>query len=158
MAARRRSICFSSQSRRVRQGFFQGVEEFSVRAYNATRRPPTELWLVTRDGSTSCVKDIFRAAVEGDVECLEANLSIGVDINSLGQPTDVLGPRYEMSGLFYATPLHYACSYGREAAVRTLLQHGARTDIRSTSGLSCKEYISNYVSILMLLDSHERHD
>ena len=112
------------------------------------------------DGSTSCVKDIFRAAVEGDVECIEANLSIGVDINALGQPADVWGPRYEKSGLFYATPLHYACSYGREAAVRTLLQHGARTDIRSASGLSCKEYARrrNYVSILMLLDSHERHD
>jgi ankyrin repeat protein len=112
------------------------------------------------DGTSHCVKDIFRAAVEGDVECIEANLALGVDINSQGQPAHCWGPRYEKSALFYATPLHYACSYGREAAVKALLQHGARTDIRSASGLSCKEYARrrNYVSILMLLDSHDRQN
>lgn len=104
--------------------------------------------------AAQCVKDIFQAAIEGDVECLEANLRIGVDINKLGQPGKIWGPRFEKSGLFYATPLHYAVSYGRDLAVKFLLEHGARPEVRSASGMTCKEYARrrNYVSILVMLD------
>lgn len=105
-------------------------------------------------GNTRCVKDIYQAAIEGDVECLQANLELGIDINKMGQPGTIWGPRFDKSGLFYGTPLHYACSYNREVAVRFLIQRGARTDIRSASGLTCKEYARRrgYASILMLLD------
>lgn len=105
-------------------------------------------------GVTRCIKDIFQAAIEGDVQCIEANLELGVDINKMGQPNQIWGSRFEKSGLFYATPLHYACSYNRELAVRFLLQRGARTDIRSASGLTCKEYARRrqYTSVLLLLD------
>lgn len=105
-------------------------------------------------GVTQCVKDIFQAAIEGDVACIEANLELGVDINKMGQPNSIWGSRFEKSGLFYATPLHYACSYNREVAVRYLLLRGARVDIRSASGLTCKEYARRrqYTSILQLLE------
>ena len=90
------------------------------------------------NGVTKCVKDIFTAAVEGDVECILANLDLGVDVNAFGQPRQIWGPRYEKAGLFNATPLHFACGYNRELAVKALLQRGARTDLRSGSGLTCK--------------------
>lgn len=108
------------------------------------------------NGSTECVKDIFQAAIEGDLECIEANLDLGVDINSLGQPTTVWGPRFEKSGLFAATPLQYACSYGREEAVTLLLQRGARVDQRSASGHTAKDYARrrNYMGILHQLDQY----
>lgn len=106
------------------------------------------------NGVARCVKDIFQAAIEGDLECIRANLDLGVDINRMGQPGQCWGPRFDKSGLFYATPLHYACSYNREHAVRLLLQRGARTDIRSASGLTCKEYARRrkYISVVQLLD------
>lgn len=105
-------------------------------------------------GVVHCKKDIFQAAVEGDLECLKANLELGVDINALGQPSPTWGPRYAKSGHFKATALHYACAYNREVAVKLLLQRGARTDIRSASGFTCKEYARrrNYINILILLD------
>lgn len=105
-------------------------------------------------GTTYCPKDIFKAAIEGDVECLRANLDLGADINQQGQPGAIWGPRFNKAGLYYATPLHYACAYNRELAVRFLLHRGARTDIRSASGLTCKEYARrrNYVHLLVLLD------
>jgi len=106
------------------------------------------------DGSSVCIKDIFQAAIEGDVECIEANLKLGVDINSRGAPAKPWGPRFDKASLYYATPLHYACAYGRESAVYFLLNRGARTMIRSASGMTCKEYARrrNYISILVMLD------
>lgn len=106
------------------------------------------------DGAKRCVKDIYQAAIEGDVECIEANIALGVDINKVGQPQKIWGPRFEKSGLFSAAPLHYACAYGRELAVKCLLKHGARPEMRSASGLTSKDYARrrNYVSILVMLD------
>lgn len=114
------------------------------------------LFRTDEHGAAQCVKDIFQAAIEGDVECLEANLDAGVDINSLGQPATVWGPRFEKSGLFAATALQYACSYGREEAVTFLLQRGARVDQRSASGHTAKDYARrrNYMGILHQLDQH----
>ena len=116
---------------------------------------PQETILVAEDGTRYCKKDIFRAAIEGDVECLEANLSLGVDVNKVGQPNTVWGPRFEKCGLFSAAPLHYACAYGREDAAKFLLAKGARADLLSASGMTSRDYAKrrNYISILAMLDS-----
>lgn len=113
-----------------------------------------EAILKNADGTSRCVKDVFRAAIEGDVACLEANIKLGADVNKLGQPLVIWGPRFEKSGLFGAAPLHYACAYGRESAVKFLLSKGARPDLRSASGLTCRDYARrrNYVTILAMLD------
>jgi ankyrin repeat protein len=112
--------------------------------------------VIADDGGKRCVKDIFLASIEGDVECIEANLACGVDVNKPGQPAKIWGPRFEKSGLFSATPLHYAVSYGREEAVRALLKLGARTDLRSASGMTAKQYAQRrqYNNIVHLIDSH----
>eukprot|EP01065_Artemidia_motanka_P006577 TRINITY_DN13221_c0_g1_i1.p2 TRINITY_DN13221_c0_g1~~TRINITY_DN13221_c0_g1_i1.p2 ORF type:complete len:149 (+),score=44.74 TRINITY_DN13221_c0_g1_i1:49-495(+) len=94
----------------------------------------------TDEPRTVCVKDIFLAAIEGDIECIEKNLELGVDINSMGQPAKVWGTRFEKSTGFRAAPLHYAAAYGRELAVRLLLDRGARPGIKSHSGLKPQEY------------------
>lgn len=112
--------------------------------------------IINDEDGERCVKDMYQAAIEGDVECLAANIKLGADVNAMGQPRETWGPRFEKSGLFAASPLHYACSYGREEAVKLLLQHGARTDQRSASGHTPKEYarLRNYVDIIHMLDQH----
>ncbi len=119
---------------------------------------PAQTVVQNADGAAECVKDIFQAAIEGDVECIAANLALGVDVNRPGQPGKVWGPRFEKSGLFAAPPLHYAVSYGREEAVKLLLSKGARVDQRSASGLTAKEYARrrNYTHIAALLDEYAR--
>jgi ankyrin repeat protein len=104
-------------------------------------------------GAQVCVKDIFQAAIEGDVECIQANIDLGVPVNKMGKPDHIWGPRFEKSGLFIAAPLHYACSYGREEAVKLLLENGARVDQRSASGLTPKDYARrrNYTQLLALM-------
>ena len=116
--------------------------------------PEHKLYTTDESGNKRCVKDIYLAAIEGDVECIEANIALGVEVNKVGQPAKIWGPRFEKSGLFSATPLHYACAYGRELAVKCLLKHGARPDMRSASGLNSKDYARrrNYVSILVMLE------
>lgn len=119
-------------------------EAISVRAADGLDQTPR-----------ACVKDVYRAAIEGDVECLEANIAqLGVDVNKMGQPADVWGPRFEKSGLFVASPLHYAVSYNREEAVRFLLAKGARVDQRSASGLTAKDYARRrqYHHLMALMD------
>lgn len=106
-------------------------------------------------GERRCKKDIFQAAIEGDVECLAVNLMLGADINKRGQPTFVYGPRFDKCEVFGATPLHYACGYNREEAVQFLLENGASVEVRSASGLTCREYAQSrgYTTILQLLDT-----
>eukprot|EP00004_Rigifila_ramosa_P007423 TRINITY_DN1840_c0_g1_i4.p1 TRINITY_DN1840_c0_g1~~TRINITY_DN1840_c0_g1_i4.p1 ORF type:complete len:126 (+),score=27.69 TRINITY_DN1840_c0_g1_i4:310-687(+) len=41
------------------------------------------------------------------------------------------GAKVDLLGPYGKTALHYACEYGRSDTVRVLLQHGARTDIKS---------------------------
>lgn len=105
-------------------------------------------------GERRCRKDIFQAAVEGDVEAIKANLALGVDVNVMGQPSAIWGPRFEKSGHFAGTALHYATSYGREEAVAFLLEKGARVDVRSASGHTAKDYARRrgYLNILAMLD------
>eukprot|EP00164_Ancoracysta_twista_P015824 GFYU01026296.1.p1 GENE.GFYU01026296.1~~GFYU01026296.1.p1 ORF type:complete len:107 (-),score=21.22 GFYU01026296.1:164-451(-) len=86
-------------------------------------------------GADECIKDIFQSAIEGDVECLAANLALDVNIDSRGQPKFIYGPRFKKCEVFGATPLHYACGYNREEAVQFLLDNGANTTIRSAIGL-----------------------
>ena len=47
---------------------------------------PHDAIFMDREGRKEVAKDIFRAAIEGDVECIEANLDNGVNINRPGQP------------------------------------------------------------------------
>ena len=105
-------------------------------------------------GTEKTVKDMFWAAIEGDVRCLRSCIEMGEDINSMGQPSKTWGYRFEKSSGFKATPLHYAVSYGRELAVKLLLEHGARLDIKSHSGLTAKDYaqIRGYTDIQLLLE------
>jgi hypothetical protein len=121
------------------------------------RRSTAEGDLYVTDEATGrkrVAKDIFQAAIEGDVELLRAHVDHGADINAMGQPDEIWGPRFEKSGLFAAAPLHYAVSYGREEAVMFLLAKGARTDQRSASGHTPKDYARrrNYMGILHQLD------
>uniref|UniRef100_A0A7S1MER3 Ankyrin repeat protein n=2 Tax=Neobodo designis TaxID=312471 RepID=A0A7S1MER3_NEODS len=115
---------------------------------------PDQLYAETEDGAKVATKDIFHAAIEGDVEAIRANLDLGVDVNAMGQPSAIWGPRFEKSGHFAASPLHYAVSYGREEAVALLLSRGARTDQRSASGHTPKDYARrrNYMGILHQLE------
>ena len=112
------------------------------------------LYATDADGEERCSKDIFKAAIEGDIECITANLDLGVDVNAMGQPGQIWGPRFAKSGHFAAAPLHYAVSYGRDEAVALLLSRGARTDQRSASGHTAKDYARrrNYMTILHQLD------
>jgi ankyrin repeat protein len=113
-----------------------------------------KLFVEQEDGTKACSKDIFQAAIEGDLEAIRANLDLGVNVNAMGQPSAIWGPRFEKSGHFAATPLHYAVSYGRDEAVGLLLAKGARTDQRSASGHTPKDYARrrNYMGILHQLE------
>eukprot|EP01062_Namystynia_karyoxenos_P063483 TRINITY_DN56288_c0_g1_i1.p1 TRINITY_DN56288_c0_g1~~TRINITY_DN56288_c0_g1_i1.p1 ORF type:complete len:157 (+),score=50.44 TRINITY_DN56288_c0_g1_i1:73-543(+) len=104
-----------------------------------------------------CRKDIFLAAIEGDIECIEKNLELGVDINSMGQPAKIWGTRFEKSTGFRAAPLHYAAAYGRELAVKLLLDRGARPSIKSHSGLKPQEYarLRQYGELADLIQAKE---
>eukprot|EP00756_Hemistasia_phaeocysticola_P045774 Hpha_TRINITY_DN1952_c0_g1::TRINITY_DN1952_c0_g1_i1::g.31013::m.31013 len=106
---------------------------------------------------TVCKKDIFLAAIEGDIECIERNLDLGVDINSMGQPAKIWGTRFEKSTGFRAAPLHYAAAYGRELAVKLLLERGARPGVKSHSGLKPQEYarLRHYGELADLIQAKE---
>ncbi|KAJ9451067.1 hypothetical protein DIPPA_16724 [Diplonema papillatum] len=85
--------------------------------------------LVKADGS--CHKDVFLAAIGGDIECLVYNLDNGADVNALGKPK-AWGYRFEKASAFYAAPLHYAVAL----SVRFLLGRGTAINQKSHSGLS----------------------
>ena len=129
-----------------------------------------------------CIKDIWQAAIEGDVECLEANLSLGASLAQLGQPIlssstttttsqntinsnnssqqQLWGPLFDRCALFRATPLQYACAYNRIEAAKFLLDRGASWEQLSSTGVSAKDYARrrNYLEILKLIEEkeHER--
>lgn len=129
-----------------------------------------------------CVKDIWQAAIEGDVECLEANLSLGANLAQLGQPiasgvsegnnnsksnstqsaggasVQIWGPLFDRCALFRATPLQYACAYNRIEAVQFLLSKGASWEQLSSTGVSAKDYARRrgYVEVLALIEEAER--
>jgi hypothetical protein len=111
-----------------------------------------------------CVKDIWHAAIEGDVECLEANIRLGgaAAVFGLGQPCveskgTLWGPMFDRCAQFTAAPLHYACAFNREAAVRCLLSHGARSDQMSSTGTTARDYARQrgYENILAILDGRQ---
>ncbi|KAJ9451066.1 Ankyrin repeat domain-containing protein 2B [Diplonema papillatum] len=108
--------------------------------------------LVKADGS--CHKDVFLAAIEGDIECLVYNLDNGADVNALGKPK-AWGYRFEKASAFYAAPLHYAVAYGRESAVKLLLERGANIDQKSHSGLSSVDYarLRGYIQLSAMLEA-----
>eukprot|EP00388_Colpodella_angusta_P048940 GDKK01077823.1.p1 GENE.GDKK01077823.1~~GDKK01077823.1.p1 ORF type:complete len:142 (-),score=3.83 GDKK01077823.1:112-537(-) len=119
-------------------------------------KPEDALIIDPASGARTCKKDIYQAAIEGDVECLAVNLMLGADVNGKGQPVFVYGPRFDKCDVFAATPLHYACGYNREEAVQFLLENGANPELRSASGVTCREYARsrNYITILQLLDRY----
>jgi hypothetical protein len=118
-----------------------------------------------------CVKDIWQAAIEGDVECLEANVKLGACLSQLGQPImssadshnnnngvgQIWGPLFDRCALFKATPLQYACAYNRIEAAAYLLDQGASWEQLSSTGVSAKDYARrrNYVEILKLIEAKE---
>lgn len=124
-----------------------------------TTNPEHTLTVNDDTGADECVKDIFHAAIEGDVECLAANLALGVNVNARGQPKFIYGPRFRKCEVFGATPLQYACGYNREEAVQFLLDNGADVTIRSATGLTARDYAQNrgYVKILELLENVQGH-
>jgi len=104
-----------------------------------------------------CVKDIFRAAIEGDIECLAVNLEIGVKVNCLGQPSKKWGPQFDKCVGYQATPLHYAASYGRLDAVEFLLQNGADARVKSSSGHTAKDYarVRYYTDVVRIIEMYD---
>jgi hypothetical protein len=115
-----------------------------------------------------CTKDIWQAAIEGDVECIDANLQLGASLSQLGQPvlsaaTDattvqIWGPLFDKCALFRATPLQFACAYNRIEAARFLLERGASWEQLSSTGVSAKDYARRrgYTEILRLIDERAR--
>ncbi len=115
-----------------------------------------------------CVKDIWQAAIEGDVECLDANLQLGSSISQLGQPimsaasdantVAIWGPLFDRCALFRATPLQYACAYNRIEAAQFLLSRGASWEQLSSTGVSAKDYARRrgYHEILKLIEDAEQ--
>eukprot|EP00759_Apiculatamorpha_spiralis_P045147 PhF_6_TR41997/c0_g1_i1/m.63511 len=111
----------------------------------------------TNSSTGRCVKDVYRSAIEGDVECLKTNLELGVNINALGQPIKKWGPQFDKSVGYAATALHYAASYGRLEAVEFLLQNGADPRVKSTSGHTPKDYakVRYYTDVLRLIEMYD---
>jgi hypothetical protein len=136
----------------------------------------------TQNKKMKCVKDIWHAAIEGDVECLEANLKLGASISQLGQPIltasannsnsgssaahgtttssgvqPIWGPLFDRCALFRATPLQFACAYNRIEAAKFLLDQGASWEQLSSTGVSAKDYARrrNYIEILKLIEQKE---
>ena len=109
-------------------------------------------------GERCCAKDIYLAAIEGDVECLKANVDMGADVNALGKPSKVWGYRFEKSSGFRAAPLHFAASYNRGLAVELLLKSGADVGLKSCSGLTARDYaqLRGYENINAMLDEAMR--
>ena len=95
-------------------------------------------------------RDIWTAAVDGDVECLQRRLDEGVGIDDMGYPKGV--PAFS-SKKFYATALHYAVAYGNARAVLFLIRNGARPDAQSSMGLTPLDYARkrNYEQIIRIL-------
>eukprot|EP01012_Entosiphon_sulcatum_P041193 TRINITY_DN55009_c0_g1_i1.p1 TRINITY_DN55009_c0_g1~~TRINITY_DN55009_c0_g1_i1.p1 ORF type:complete len:150 (-),score=22.82 TRINITY_DN55009_c0_g1_i1:30-434(-) len=119
--------------------------------------PPTQLYITPREEET--VKCIFVSAIEGDNTSIIHNIENGVDINAVGHPLNGWGPFGKLPG-FLGTPLHYAVGYGNIDTVRLLLEHGARTDIKTRSGYYAREYAVNrgYHEILELLEKYNHNN
>lgn len=87
--------------------------------------------------------DIFHAACDGDVGALEACVQGGVDVNGVGQPDPARygsGVQFQQRWLFCAPPLVFAAAFGREDAVRCLLEYGADPRVPSSTGLRAQDY------------------
>lgn len=105
-------------------------------------------------------RDIFHAACDGDAELLHAYVMAGVDINAVGQPHPQRyeGAQFEQRWTFTATPLIFAAAFGRDRAVRALLQWGANVNSQSSTGLTARDYAEarGYVAIVDCLVQAER--
>ena len=114
------------------------------------RTPPDQAC----SGERECAKDIYLAAIEGDIECIQTNVDLGIDVNALGKPSKIWGYRFEKSSSFRAAPLHFAASYNRLLAVDLLLKNGADASVKSCSGLTARDYaqLRGYDDINALLE------
>ncbi|AYU76480.1 conserved hypothetical protein [Leishmania infantum JPCM5] len=101
--------------------------------------------------------DIFHAACDGDVAALDACLRSASNIDALGQPDPARynGFQFKQRWLFRAPPLVFAAAFGREEAVRFLLEHGANPHVASTTGLRAQDYAAQrgYSAIVLMLTS-----
>ncbi|EAN80186.1 ankyrin repeat protein, putative [Trypanosoma equiperdum] len=102
-------------------------------------------------------KDIYLAACDGDTVALDMFLRMGVDINSIGRPTQRYGTTFDRCSHFCATPLCFAAAYGREKAVAFLLEKGADAFRTSSTGIRPWEYARHrrYRIIMDMLQTAE---
>ncbi|KAG5510540.1 hypothetical protein JKF63_06837 [Porcisia hertigi] len=100
--------------------------------------------------------DIFHAACDGDVAAIDACLQGGANINALGQPDPARynGVQFQQRWLFRAPPIVLASAFGREEAVRFLLEHGADPHVASSTGLCAMDYAVHrgYTAIAYMLE------
>lgn len=107
------------------------------------------------------VRDVYHAACDGDVDALAAWVArvpaalLSSRVNAPGQPdpTTYNGVQFQQRWLFRAPPLVFAAAFGREDAVRFLLDHGADAQVKSSTGLRAIDYAEKrgYVNIVAML-------
>lgn len=106
--------------------------------------------------------DIFHAACDGDARMIQENVRLGVDINALGQPHPECydGVQFEKRWFFYGPPIAFAAAFGRERAVKALIEWGADVHQRSSTGLTAKEYAMKrgYGTIVALIEEAEARE
>jgi hypothetical protein len=101
---------------------FDAVKREDVSQVSTLLKSPHSIstWNTVSDGDGNTVLHLASKNKKADVleVILQAGVGVGVNVtNKLGQ-----------------TPLHIACTRGRESAVLVLLLHGARTCVKSNSG------------------------
>lgn len=105
---------------------------------------------------------VYHAACDGDVGALAGWIarvqppsSLPARINAPGQPDPATynGVQFQQRWLFQAPPLIFAAAFGREDAVRFLLDNGADPQVRSSTGLRAVDYAEQrgYAAIASLL-------
>ncbi|CBZ24192.1 conserved hypothetical protein [Leishmania mexicana MHOM/GT/2001/U1103] len=126
--------------------------QFRDRACKVVASVPSEQYR-----SEDVAIDIFHAACDGDVAALDACLRSASSIDALGQPDPARynGVQFKQRWLFRAPPLVFAAAFGREEAVRFLLEHGADPHVASTTGLRAQDYAAQrgYSAIVLMLTS-----
>jgi ankyrin repeat protein len=98
---------------------------------------------------------MYRAAESGRVDVLSVLLDHGADIDEI--PTNPLIRKREPR---ISTPLHAAVQKNQRAAVKFLLDRGAKKSIKNTDGKSVLEVAeeSKYTELVELLDKRKQED
>lgn len=102
--------------------------------------------------------DLWHAACDGDVEVLLQYIQADTDLNAVGQPdpSQYRGAQFEKKWHFRAAPLVFAAAFGRELAVKALLEAGADPAVPSSTGARAVDYARRrgYGTIASMLEQY----